>query len=463
VPVPGEPLAALRDESDDLGVLVDEAQRGQWLTWNGHRWTWDEAGHVHELARAVARDLRADDRESRTHRAKSLSRRGLDSMVAIARTDPRTVTHLASLDARPYELNTPSGVVDLRTGTIAAPDPAALHTRSTAVAPDPDAPHPLWDRFLADTFAGDPELTTYVQRLLGLSLVGQVLEQVLPFAHGPGANGKTTLLGVTMRLLGVGDQGYSISAPAEMLLATHQQGHPTEIARLAGARVVVTSELEDGQRFAEARIKQLTGRDVISGRFMRQDWFSFVPTHTLWLLANHQPAVRAGGPAFWRRLRLLPFEHTVPPERRVADLEDQLVEGEGPAILAWLIAGAAAYFTDGLVEPASVRAATAAYEADTDTVGRFVTEMCTTGDPNAQHLQAKVSDIRQAYESWCRVEGEEAVTAKALTTALRTRYGVLSARTNATRFYAGIRLTDLSPDGADPSPLVDRWTQDGAL
>ncbi|TKR27152.1 hypothetical protein FA014_01995 [Cellulomonas hominis] len=454
---------ALRLVDQHAATIRYVPQRGQWLTWNGHRWTWDEAGHVHELARAIARDLRATDRDSRAHRAKSLSRRGLEAMVAVARTDPRTVTHLADLDARPYELNTPDGVVNLRTGAITTPDPAALHTRSTAVAPNPAAVPARWLAFLADTFAGDPALTTYVQRLLGLSLVGQVLEQVLPFAHGPGANGKTTLIGVVQRLIGIGDDGYSISAPAEMLLATHQQGHPTEIARLAGARLVATSELEDGQRFAEARIKQLTGRDVISGRFMRQDWFSFTPTHTLWLLANHQPAVRAGGPAFWRRLRLLPFEHTVPPEKRVADLEDRLVEDEGPAILAWLIRGAADYFADGLTEPASVRAATDAYATDQDSIGRFVAEQCETGPAGAQHLKVKSGVLRAAYETWCRVEGEEPVTVKAMTTALRTRFDVIPERSNTNRYLAGIRLLDASPDEPDPSPRSDRWTQDGVL
>lgn len=436
-------------------------QRGTWITWNGHRWTWDEAGRVHEHARTIARNLPHHDRESRNHRNKSLSRRGLDAMVAIARTDPRTVTHLAHLDARPYELNTPTGVINLRTGQLTAPDPAALHTRSTAVAPDFETTPTRWLAFLADTFAGDPALTTYIQRLLGVSLVGQVLEQLLPFAHGPGANGKTTLLGVIQRIVGVGDDGYSISAPAEMLLATHQQGHPTELARLAGARLVVTSELEDGQRFAEARIKQLTGRDVISGRFMRQDWFSFTPTHTLWLLANHQPAVRAGGPAFWRRLRLLPFEHTVPADKRVPDLEDQLVDHEGPAILAWLVTGAADYFTHGLSEPESVRAATDAYATDTDTVGRFVTDECETGDPNAQHMHVKVAALRTAYERWCRTEGEEPATPKAFTQQLRTRFGVQSNRDMHARYYDGIRLLDNpSSEPDEPSSDEPAWCQE---
>lgn len=465
--VTAEPLTYTETDDGNALRLVDAhgrtirycPQRGAWLTWNGARWRWDEAGVVRELARAVARNL-PEEHVSRRHRSTSLSRRAIESMTALAQSDPRTVTHLADLDAASYELNTPGGVVNLRTGTLMPPDPTTLHTRTTTVTPDFDRAPVMWERFLADTFAGDPDLTTYIQRLLGVSCVGAVLEQLLPFAYGIGANGKTTLVGVIQRLLGIGDDGYSISAPAEMLLATHQQGHPTEIARLAGARMVVTSELEDGQNFAEARIKQLTGRDVISGRFMRQDWFSFTPTHTLWLLANHQPTVRAGGPAFWRRLRLLPFEHVVPEDKRVVDLEDRLVDDEGPAILAWLITGARDYFAHGLAEPASVLAATDAYATDQDTVGRFVVEQCETGDPNAQHMTVKASTLRQAYETWCRVEGEQPVSAKALATTLHTRFGVIPGRDMHSRFYSGIRLIEVTAAPDDLSSRSDRWTQE---
>lgn len=469
-PTTSEPATySLTDDGNALRLIDTHGrtvrycpQRERWLTWEGYRWRWDAAGTIHELARGIARNLPTEDRAAERHRANSLSRRGLDAMVAVARTDQRTTTNIDQLDAKPYQLNTPGGVIDLRTGNLTPANPAALHTRSTTVAPDPTSTPTRWLAFLADTFAGDPELTTYVQRLLGVSLAGIVLEQLLPFAHGPGANGKTTLLGVVQRVIGIGDDGYSISAPAEMLLATHQQGHPTEIARLSGARMVVTSELEDGQRFAEARIKQLTGRDVISGRFMRQDWFSFVPTHTLWLLANHQPQVRAGGPAFWRRLRLLPFEHTVPAERRIPDLEDRLVDEEGPAILAWLIAGARDYFRLGLAEPASVLAATDAYAGDQDTVGRFVDDRCDIGEPSAQHMQVRTSELRQAYETWCRIEGEEAVSAKALTTTLRTRFGVLADRDRDGRFYSGIRLRDaMTGASTNVSQPIDTWFQDG--
>ncbi|KZM34527.1 phage/plasmid primase, P4 family [Oerskovia enterophila] len=465
-----EPAAYTETDDGNALRLVDThhhavryiPQRSQWLTWDGTRWRWDDAGHVTELARSIARDLPEDDKQSERHKRASLSKRGIESMVALARSDARTVTHLRDLDARPYELNTPAGVINLRTGTLSQPDPAALHTRSTSAAPDFTAPHPQWDRFLADTFAGDPSMTTYVQRLFGVSLVGLILEQLLPFAHGAGANGKTTLAGTVQRIVGVGDDGYSLNAPAELLLATRNAAHPTEIARLSGARLVFTSELEDGQAFAEAKVKMLTGKDTISGRFMGKDWFSFTPTHSLWLLANHQPAVRSGGPAFWRRVRMLGFEHTIPEAQRVADLEDRLVEEEGPAILAWLVRGAAHYFAHGLATPAAVLAATSAYERDTDTVSRFVEDRCTTGDPNAQHMQAKVAAIRSDYEHWCRAEDEAPVTPKTFTQQLAAKFGVRSSRSNAARYYSGIRLIDVSPDDDEPvTPDPTLGTQEG--
>lgn len=431
---------------------------GMWLHWDGHRWGRDTAGHIHELARSIARDLPSKDKAEAAHRRSSLSSSGLKGLVAVARTDPRIIAHLDQLDARAYELNTPAGVVDLRTGALRTPDPSALHTRSTPVSPDFDAPAPGWARFLADTFAGDPALTAYIRRLLGLSLIGEHLEQILPFGWGAGANGKSTLLNVVQGVVGIGAQGYSIPAPAELLLATQQRHHPTELARLSGARLVVASELEDGERFAESRIKMLTGGENIAARFMGQDFFSFRPTHTIWLLANDKPAVRAGGPAFWRRLRLLPFVHVVPPAERIAGLDHQLIESEGPAILAWIVRGAVDYLAHGLADPPSVQVATSAYERDQDTIARFVEECCETGPVASQVMRVRVAELRSRYETWCRQEGETAVTAKALTTALTARFGVVSERSNSARFYAGIRMTDVSPDFEETAASVtDEW------
>jgi putative DNA primase/helicase len=461
-PAEPAPIHVARERTDDGNALalVDWhsheirycPERGSWLTWNGHRWQWDPptGGLLTELARRVARDLPRDNEPARGWRRKSLMQPRINAMIALARSDPRTVAHAVDLDARPFELNTPAGVVDLRTGRLLPPDPAALHTRTTTVAPDFDAPATRFLDFMADTFAGDPALTGYVQRLLGVSMIGTVLEQVLPFAHGAGANGKSTLAGVVQRLLGLGDDGYSISAPAELLTSAGRTEHPTEIARLAGARLVVTAELDEGQRFAEAKIKQLTGRDVLAGRFMGKDFFSFRPTHTIWLLANHQPDVRTGGDAFWRRIKLVPFLHVVPAERRDPHLEDTLVEQEGPAILAWLIRGAADYLNGGLREPSEVIKATAAYQLEQDTVARFVEERCTTGDPNQVHLACRSGELYAHYEKWCATEGDDPVSQKAFSQNLKARFGVIGERTRHGKVLHGIRPADL--DSEDPPP-----------
>lgn len=441
-------------------------QRGLWLTWNGARWTWDEAAYVRELARVVARNLPTNDQQARTHRSKSLSKRGIDAMVNLAQSDTRAVVHLADLDAKPYHLNTPDGVVDLRTGQLTTANPTDLHTRSTTVTPDPTAPTPRWDQFLADTFAGDPDLTTYVQRLLGVSLVGTVLEQLLPFAFGSGANGKSVLFETIQELIGLAPGGYAISIPADLLVARARDDHPATIAQLAGVRIAIGGELEEGARFAEAKVKMLSGGDPINARFMAKNPFTFIPTHSLWLHANFQPEVRTGGPAFWRRIRQIPFVHTVPEAQRVKNLRETLVHDEGPGILAWLVQGAADYFTHGLTEPATVVNATAAYQHDTDTIAQFVEDRCETGNPVAQHMHARTATLRQAYETWCRAEGVEAVSAKALTQQLRAKYGVLQSRSNAARFYDGIRLVDVSPDlspGDDeiPPPTTEPVLDEG--
>lgn len=457
VQVTAEPRTyTLTDDGNALRLIDTHAEqirycpeRATWLHWDGHRWRWDHAGQVAEHARAVARALPETDDAQRRHRKVSLSARGLSAMMQVARTDPRAVVRLDHLDARAFEINTPAGAVDLHTGRLLPPDPGKLHARSTTVAPDFEKPPERWLRFLATTFAGEPALTTYIQRLLGVTLAGTVLEQVLPFCWGEGANGKTTLLGVIQRLLGIGDDGYAMSVSSDLLIATKQQSHPTELAQLAGARLAVTSELEDGQRFAEAKVKMLTGRDPISARFMRADFFTFRPTHSLWLLANHQPAVRAGGPALWRRLKLIPFLHVVPPEDRDPHLEDRLVDEEGPAILAWAIQGAADYFAAGVAEPASVATATAEYQRDQDSLARFVEEMCEVGNPAMQHMACKVPEMRSAYEAWCHAEGEQEMSAKGFTQALQRRFGVIGERSNSARYYRGIRLLDVSPD---PSP-----------
>ncbi len=426
-------------------------QRSQWLHWTGSRWDWDEAGASRELAKILSRDLPETDQAWKAFKRRALSANGIDGILRQARTDPRITVHIDTLDAQPYELNTPAGIIDLRTGTTRPADPAALHTRTTTVAPDYTHPAPTFTRFLADTFGGQADLTAYVQRLFGLSAIGTVLEQILPFGLGGGANGKSTLAEAVMHVLGRGDRGYAISAPSEMLMVRRHSEHPAELAQLAGARLVVCTELDDGQKFAEARIKQLTGRDSINARFMRQDPFTFTPTHTIWLLGNHKPATTAGGPAFWRRLHLIPFDNVVPEPQRDPRLGEKLID-EAPAILAWIARGAADYVTHGLGTPGVVTTATASYAADQDTVGRFVDDSCHLAPG---HLSCEVGVLRSAYEAWCADVGETPVSAKRLTQELRDRFNVDTARTKTRRSYVGIAPSSEAA-GDDSSRWFDR-------
>jgi putative DNA primase/helicase len=316
-----------------------------------------------------------------------------------------------------------------------------MHTRSTACAPDPAADQTMWRRFLADTFGENQELIAYLQRLVGYSAVGYVGPHVLPFCHGSGGNGKGVFLEAVAGVLG----DYATTAPVGFLMAQQHTGHETEIARLAGARMVLCSEVNETDSFDEAKVKQLTGGDTLTARFMRQDHFSFTPTHTLWLMGNHKPAVRSGGRSFWRRLRLIPFLHEVPEDQVVEDLQGTLIRDHGPAILAWIAQGAADFHAAGLREPQTVKAATAEYALDQDTVAQFVAERCHVG--GGEHVQIKTSVVREAYEAWCYAQGEKPITAKAFSIDLCKRFGVdLNKGGKGVRYYSGIGLLATDED-----------------
>jgi putative DNA primase/helicase len=269
-----------------------------------------------------------------------------------------------------------------------------------------------------------------------------------------GANGKSTLTKVLMRVLGVGETGYAVAAAAEMLMIRKHSEHPAEIAKLAGARMVVCSELDDSQRFNEARIKDLTGGDMLDARFLYGQPFTFTPTHTMWLYGNKRPQAHTGGMAFWRRVKLIELEHVVPVERRDTALDDKLYAAGG-TVLAWAIAGAVDYLTNGQREPGSISAATAAYAEDQDTVGRFVNDCCHRAD--SELVRIAVGKLRATYEAWCREVGEEPVSAKRFSVELRDRFAVGEARSNASRFFTRITLLEDPTDEPDgPEDDADR-------
>jgi putative DNA primase/helicase len=416
------------------------ADMRKWFEWDGQRWAIDHDGRgVREAARELARALPDGAAEERKFRRMSMSAIGISSCTRVAESDPRISILADTLDAHPELINTPSGVVNLRTGQIAKHDPALLLTRITAFGVELGAPHPMWDKFLAETFDRDQQMIRYLQRLAGLALLGKVRDHVLPFLHGVGANGKGVVTLVLQGLLGDADSGgYAVTAPDGFLMSGRDNVHPTEVARLRGARLVVCSEQSSGKTFDEAKVKKLTGGDVLAGRYMRGDFFDFTPSHLVWVLSNHLPAVKEGGPSFWRRVRKIPFLHVVPDAQQIKDLDRVLLAAEGPAILGWAVAGAVEVLANGLQDPVKVIEATKEYEISEDTLASFVQDECLLG----QHWHCDVPDFRERYEEHCRGMGAEPLSSRAVSMRLVSEYGVTLDRLSrpARRIYRGITL-----------------------
>lgn len=433
------------DQLTDLGnarLLIAEhaatlryvPEAGKWVTWEGSRWQWHpDDGVAIEAAKDVISRIPTDNKQLAAHRHKSMSARRIADATRLARTSPGMRISAAQFDQHPWQLNTPAGVVNLKTGEIAAGTPGLFHSKQTTVAPDATMPTPLWDQFVATTFHGKAELAEYLQRLAGLMFVGEVLEHILPFAHGPGGNGK----GVFAETLSTIAGDYATSAPQGFLLVGRDK-HETEIANLQGRRLVTLSEINENTKFDEAKMKLLTGGDTLSARFMRQDLFSFTPSHTFLVLGNSQPKVETGGESFWRRLRLIPFTNTVPEEDRIANLHKRLVDEEGPGILNWIIQGAVKYANSGLNTPNEVLAATDAYRAEEDHLGRFVDDRCKTGGGDVARVE--MGELRRAYDAWCKEQHEDAMSSTAFGRQLKQKFEIGTAKSSGRRFYTNIML-----------------------
>ncbi|MFD4577888.1 phage/plasmid primase, P4 family [Streptomyces sp. NPDC058417] len=425
-----------------------------WYAWDVYRWKraggekaalWAAGDMAEQMATTDPRGI-VSDREIARHRQRTLSTSGIRALLHQAKAAPALSLDPDALDGDPYALCTPAGVIDLRDGSLHAPDPYRdLHSRATTVSPQP-VPTPRWHTFLEDTFGDDPqghETIDFLHLLLGYSLTGDVGAQVLPFLWGKGANGKSVLLDVMMQILG----DYADAAPPGFLMDKgNYSEHSTELTELHGRRIVVCSELKPNDRFDEARVKLLTGGDRIKARRMRQDFFSFQPTHKLWLLGNHQPEVGTGGHAFWRRIRLIPFDRVIAAEKKIDNLAGELVREEGPGILHWLIEGAKRYLAarDPLTGPDSVRLATAVYETTENHIGRFLAECCTRRTPDQPDLRVEQGLLYAMYCRWCVSEGIRADTPRAFAARIRQEVGLASPadmlKSSGRKYYPAIAL-----------------------
>jgi putative DNA primase/helicase len=324
--------------------------------------------------------------------------------------------------------------LELRTGTIRPARREDYSTKMTAVAAGGDCS--LWRQFLARVTNGDADLQSYLQRVAGYCLTGHTSEHVLFFLHGAGANGKSVFINTLVNIWG----DYAVVAPMETFVEARGERHPTELAHLRGARLVVAQETESGRHWAEARIKALTGGDHIAARFMRQDFFEFVPQFKLMIAGNHKPSLSSVDEAIRRRIHLIPFTVTIPPDERNPALAGNL-KPEWSGILRWAIDGCLEWRRIGLAPPPAVRSATDAYLAEEDSFARWTEECCVTG---RQHWG--IGDrLWSSWKAWAERCNERVGSRKAFAEAM-IGHGYPDARSQRVRGYNGIDLVANSAD-----------------
>jgi len=448
-----------------------------WFCWRGSHWEQDENGEVFGCFREVTARLQKQRKampgkdEGQKAKARAFgqfvarmrSARSHDAVLKIASRDTRLVAPRSELDRQPALLPCLNGTVDLHTGELGEAKREDLLSRVIPLQYDPDATAPKFDAFLA-TVQPDPRMREFLQRLWGYGLFGYVREHIFPILYGDGANGKSVLAQVVQSVVGE----YAQTVPRSVVVDMGRDQHKTQIARLHRTRIGIIHETQRDARLNVEAVKALTGGDVLTGNFMRQDFFDFVPTHTLYLLSNFKPQVDNALKAVWRRLLLVPFNVEIPESEQDLSLADKIIEEESAGVLRWLVEGAAWWWTftqcregaSGLLPPQRVIDETKEYQRDEDVVGRFVEDCCELGS----HCKVGAAALYKVYREYCKDEGVDKPAsnnkfAEAVTRVRRSDGERISKkRHNDGRYYEGIGLpapTDGDPRVPDDEP--EKW------
>lgn len=410
-----------------------------WHYYDGRRWREDADNAravraLRDLLRATAAANIESDAVLKSVRATS-SATALDGVLRIARTTPELACDVEQLDAAPHLLNLANGTLDLNTLELRPHDPADTITKvcRASWSPGLDWRASRWATFLTEVLP-DGGVRAYLQRYVGLALLGEVLEHKLLLLTGTGRNGKGVAYGAISWALG----DYAVSAEPELFL--HREGaHPTGQMDLRGARWVVVSETEAGRRLADATVKRLTGGDAIRARRMAKDFVQFEPSHTAAMVTNHLPRVSAEDEALWARLRVVPFDVVIPAEHQDVGLPRTL-RAEADAVLAWAVEGLAEYRRVGMAEPAQVVAATSAYRDNNDLLAEFLEERT----ERVQGDGSTATELHNAYRSWCDQRRIEAEGRKTFGEKLRAR-GYATARTNRGITWRTLKVVSVWP------------------
>jgi putative DNA primase/helicase len=413
---PSEPESSAVFASEDaMGLqLVDELGEDwhyvekwdDWITWNGSYWERDQKCQVFDRARIVCRGTAGpiDTRAGALRRFIS-SRRVTWSVEQFARKDPRMIMTPEVFDGDPFLLNTPAGIVDLNTGQLYGHDRDKWMTELAGAGPEGECP--TWMRFLHEITGGDVVYQQYLQRLIGYSLTGSCEEEIFAFCYGPPNTGKSKFV-ETIRLL---HGTYGTSAPMSSFVATTAERHPTDLAGFVGKRLVTAAETDEGRRWDQQRITNLTGRDQIKARFMRGDFFSYYPQFLLIFHGNCRPRLGGVDMAMRRRLHLLPF--TNKPKQIDAHLIDKFKLELG-GIMVWAVHGAVLWRKHGLQPPPIVLQATKDYFDRESLIESWLDDRCAR-DPNAK---TELSTLYADYAAWAKKANEYILPQRRFTDAL---------------------------------------------
>jgi putative DNA primase/helicase len=429
--------------------------RKAWLLWDEVRWAWDERGAVRKLAHATARSIYKDaaheldetkQREIAKFARTSQNESRIGAMLNEAK--PYLAVGMEELDQDPWLINCQNGTLDLRTGKLRAHDPADRITKIVPVDYDPDAPCPRFEQYLKETLV-EQSVISFVKRYSGYTLTGITRERLLAILYGYGKNGKTTLVELLRDVMG----DYATNTDTETLLMKRYQGVGNDVAALKGARFVSAAEVEQGRRLAESKVKQLTGRDTVTARFLFGEPFNFIPEFKLWLSTNNKPVIQGTDDAIWDRIRLIPFPQRFDGTRQDAKLPDKL-RAEHAGVLAWMVEGCLEWQEHGLGEPKAVRDATDQYRNEMDTLAAFLDEECVM----VAHGKVLAERLYHAYAIWCDKSGEQKQPKKAFVARLEERGFERRRETsgvNKGRYIwlgIGFRGGDEPPEGDDGSP-----------
>jgi putative DNA primase/helicase len=411
----------------------------KWIVWNGKRWELDDGYLIHDRGLQMIRGIYAEllktsdyrDRlDIEKHAMQTESARRRKAFVEAASWIPELNVKTDNLDNDPWLLTVRNGTIDLRTGEIREQRPEDLITKIANVDYDRNADCPEWKKFVMEIMNYNTDLIRFIQVAAGWAITGDTSEQTMFILFGSGANGKSTFLNTIMNLLG----DYAIATPTETFMKKNGDQITNDIARLRGTRFVTTTEAEQGKRLSEPLIKQITGNDRMTARFLYGEYFNFVPTFKIWMATNHKPVIKGTDYGIWRRIKLVPFITRIAEERQDKHLEQKLMR-EGPGILNWLLEGARRWCDAGLRTPNIIINATDEYRAEMDVIGNFIRERCIQG----AGCSIRARELFKCYQDWCGENNEHACSERFLGLRLK-ELGLEQKRFGDGRYWQGIMI-----------------------